>query len=196
MKLLLDFLPIVLFFVAFKMYDIYVATGVAIAASLLQIGYMLARRHKVEAMQWASLAIIAVFGGATLMLRDETFVKWKPTVLYLLMGLGLLVSRYGFGRNGIRSLMGKQLQLPDAIWDRANALWVLFFLVMAGLNLWVAYGFSTDTWVNFKMFGTTALTLVFIIGQALYLGRYSVQEQETIQGDGQPEPPPGPGKAD
>ena len=189
MKLILDFLPILLFFVAFKMYDIYVATGVAIAASVLQIGYMLMRRQKVEMMQWASLGIIAVFGGLTLVLRDETFIKWKPTVLYALFALGLLLSRYAFNKNGIQALMGKQVELPGAVWDRVNWLWVLFFLVMAVLNIWVASHFDTATWVNFKMFGTLGLTLVFIVLQALYIGKVSAESQTVAQG-AEPVTPP------
>jgi intracellular septation protein len=181
MKLLLDFLPIVLFFVAFKMYDIYVATAVAIAASVLQIGYLLLRRQKVEPMQWASLAIIVVFGGMTLLFKDETFIKWKPTVLYTLFALGLLVARYAFNKNAIKMMMGKQIDVPAPVWDRTNLLWVAFFVLMAVLNIFVAYRYSTDTWVNFKLYGTLGLTLVFIVGQALYLGRFSTEAQEVIQ---------------
>jgi intracellular septation protein len=181
MKIFLDFLPIILFFIAYKTHGIEVATGVAIAASILQICYMLLRKQKVETMQWASLGIICVFGGLTLWFHNATFIKLKPTVLYALFGLGLLVSRYGFGKNGIKALMGKQMQLPEPIWDRANFLWVAFFLFMSGLNTFVAFNYSEETWVNFKLFGTMGLTLVFIIGQALYLGKYSAQNQEIIQ---------------
>ena len=181
MKLLLDFLPIVLFFIAFKMFDIYVATKVAILASVLQIAYMLIRKQKVEPMQWASLVIIAIFGGMTLYFQDETFVKWKPTVLYALFGIALLVSRYGFSKNAMKLLMGKQIELPAPIWDRVNIAWVVFFFSMAVLNIWVANNFPTETWVNFKLFGTMGLTLVFIVGQAVYLGRHSSQTQETVQ---------------
>jgi intracellular septation protein len=181
MKIFLDFLPIILFFIAYKTHGIEVATGVAIVASVLQIGYMLIRKQKVETMQWASLAIIVIFGGLTLWLHNPTFIKLKPTVLYALFGLGLLVSRYAFAKNGIKALMGKQMQLPEPIWDRANLLWVVFFFFMSGLNTYVAFNFSEESWVNFKLFGTMGLTLVFIVAQALYLGRYSAMNQETIQ---------------
>ncbi len=184
MKIFLDFLPIILFFIAYKTHGIEVATAVAIAASVLQIGVMLLRKHKVETMQWASLAIILVFGGLTLWLHNPTFIKLKPTVLYALFGVGLLVSRYGFGKNGIKALMGKQMRLPEPIWDRANFLWVAFFFFMSGLNTFVAFNYSEESWVNFKLFGTMGLTLVFIVSQAVYLGKYSAQNQEIIQAPG------------
>jgi intracellular septation protein len=187
MKLFLDFLPIILFFIAYKTHGIYVATSVAIAASVLQIAYLLLRRQKVEPMQWAGLGIIAVFGGMTLAFQDETFIKWKPTVLYALFGLGLLVSRYALHKNGIKALMGKQLQLPELIWDRANLLWVVFFICMSALNLYVAYSYSTETWVNFKLFGTMGLTFAFIVAQALYLGRFSAQAQDVFQAKTDPD---------
>lgn len=172
MKLLLDFFPIVLFFAAFKIWDIYVATGVAIAATILQIGYLRYSTGKVEPMQWVSLGIIVVFGGATILAHDETFIKWKPTVLYWLMGGALAAGMLFFRKNLLKSLMGSQLQLPDAAWRAMNWSWIAFFAVMGVLNLWVAYNFDTDAWVNFKLFGGLGLMAVFVVGQALYLGRY------------------------
>ncbi len=176
MKLLFDLFPVVLFFVAYKASGIYVATAVAIVASIAQIGWLLVRGRRVEGMQWTSLAIIVLFGGMTLLLQDETFIKWKPTVLYGLFAVVLGGAQLVFGRNLIRSAMGKQIALPDAIWSRLNALWAAFFVLMAALNLYVAYRFPTDTWVNFKLFGTTGLTLAFVLAQALYVGRH-VQEE-------------------
>lgn len=175
MKMLTDFLPIALFFVAFKLYDIYVATGVAIAASVLQIVWLKATRQPVTGMQWASLAIICVFGGMTLLFHDETFIKWKPTVLYAAFAAALIAARYGFGRNLIQSLMGKQVTLPAPIWDRLNLAWSAFFVAMAIANVVIAYRLSTEAWVNFKLFGSLGLTIAFIIGQAVYLSRY-IQE--------------------
>ncbi len=177
MKLLFDLFPVVLFFIAYKVADIYVATAVAIVASIGQIGWLLLRGRRVEGMQWTSLAIIVVFGGMTLLLQDETFIKWKPTVLYGLFAL-VLVGAQLFGRNLIRSLMSQQIALPDPVWGRLNVLWVGFFVVMAALNLFVAYRFSTDIWVDFKLFGTTGLTLAFVLVQALYVGRH-VQEESS-----------------
>ncbi len=172
MKLLLDFLPIVLFFVAFKVYDIYVATGVAIAASLLQIAWMKLRGQRIEGMQWTSLAIICVFGGMTLLFHDETFIKWKPTVLYTAFAAALIAARYGFGRNLIQGVMGRQVSLEAPIWDRLNLAWAAFFAVMAVVNVFVAYRFTTETWVSFKLFGSLGLTILFIIAQAAYLSRH------------------------
>jgi len=177
MKLLFDLFPIILFFVVYKTVDIYAATGVAIAASIAQIGWLKLRGRLVEPMQWAGLAIIVVFGGLTLLWQDETFIKWKPTVLYGLFAAVLGVGRLFFGRDLIRSVMGAQLTLPDPVWTRLNLAWLLFFAAMAGLNLFVAYRFSTDIWVNFKLFGTLALTAAFVIAQAFYVSRF-IQEEK------------------
>ena len=172
MKLLLDFFPIILFFVAFKVWGIYAATGVAIAATILQIAYLRYKNGKVEPMQWVSLGVIVLFGGATLLAHSETFIKWKPTVLYWLMGSALLLGHLIFKKNLLRSVMGAQLQLPDPVWTKLNYAWVTFFACMGALNLWVAFNFDTDTWVNFKLFGGMGLMVVFVIGQALYMSRY------------------------
>lgn len=172
MKLLIDFFPIILFFAAFKLWDIYVATGVAIVATILQIVWLRVQHGKVEPMQWVSLGVIVVFGGATILAHSETFIKWKPTVLYLLMGGALAIGQVFFRKNLLKSLMGAQMELPDAAWRVMNWSWTGFFVFMAALNLWVAYTFDTDTWVNFKLFGGLGLMVVFVIGQALYLSRY------------------------
>ena len=172
MKLLIDFFPIILFFVAFKVWGIYAATAVAIAATVLQIAYLRIRNGRVEPMQWVSLGVIVLFGGATLLAESETFIKWKPTVLYWLMGGALLFGQLIFGKNLLRSVMGAQLQLPEAVWLKLNWAWTAFFAVMGALNLWIAFHFDTDTWVNFKLFGGMGLMLVFVIAQALYLSRY------------------------
>jgi intracellular septation protein len=176
MKLLFDLFPVLLFFVAYKVADIYVATGTAIVASIAQILWLKLRARPVEGMQWTSLAIIVVFGGMTLLLQDETFIKWKPTVLYGLFAVVLLGGRVFFGRDLIKAVMGKQITLPEPVWRRLGVAWVAFFAAMAVLNLLVAYRFSTDVWVNFKLFGTMGLTIAFVIAQALYLGRH-VQEE-------------------
>lgn len=172
MKFLFDFFPILLFFIAYKFYGIYVATGVAIVASFVQIGWVLARGRKVDTMMWASLAIIVVFGGATLLLHNETFIKWKPTVLYWLFAVILLGGAWLFNKNIIRSMMGKQMTLPDPVWAKLNLSWAGFFVVMGFANLYVAYNFSTDTWVNFKLFGSTAMMFVFVIAQSLMLSKH------------------------
>jgi intracellular septation protein len=183
MKLLLDFFPIVLFFVAFKVWDIYIATGVAIAATIAQIAWFRYSTGKVEPMQWLSLGIIVVFGGATILAHDETFIKWKPTVLYWLMGGTLAVGLLGFRKNLLKSVMGAQLELPETAWRAMTWSWVAFFAVMGVLNLWVAFNFDTATWVNFKLFGGLGLMAVFVVGQALYLGRYMKDGKEAGAGE-------------
>ena len=172
MKFLFDIFPVILFFVAYKVADIYIATAVAIGATFAQIGWVWLRKRKVDTMLWVSLVIIVVFGGATLALHDETFIKWKPTVLYWLFGVALVVADRMFGKNLIRAMMGTQIELPDPIWAKLNFSWCLFFIVMGVLNLYVAYSFSTDTWVNFKLFGGTGLMLVFVLAQAVVLSRF------------------------
>lgn len=179
MKLLIDFFPIILFFAAFKVWGIYTATGVAIAATVAQIAYLRMRHGKVEPMQWLSLGVIIVFGGATLLSHSETFIKWKPTVLYWLMGGALLIGQLVFRKNLIRSLMRTQMELPDTAWRAMNWGWTGFFAAMGFINLWVAYHFDTDTWVNFKLFGGIGLMFVFVIAQALYLSRFMKDDEST-----------------
>jgi intracellular septation protein len=177
MKFLFDLFPVILFFVAFKVAGIYAATSVAIAATFLQVGWLKLRGKKVEPMLWASLVIVGVFGGATLVLQDETFIKWKPTVLYWLFGIVLAVAALVFRRNLIRSMLSQQMQLPDAVWARLNLSWVGFFLFMGAANLYVAYNYSTDLWVNFKLFGGMGLMIVFVLLQAFFLARYVEEEK-------------------
>jgi intracellular septation protein len=183
MKLLFDLFPIILFFVAFKFGDIYIATAVAIAATFAQIGWVWFKHRKVDNMLWVSLALIVVFGGMTLILRDETFIKWKPTVLYWLFAVVLLVSATFFGKNLIRSMLAAQIDAPDHIWTRLNIAWAAFFAAMGGANLFVAMSFPTDIWVNFKLFGTMGLMLVFIVAQGLWLNRYITDPAEADQAD-------------
>ncbi len=178
MKFFFDLFPVILFFVAFKLQGIYVATAVAIAATFAQIGWMWMRHGKVDSMLWVSLAIIVVFGGATLLLHDESFIKWKPTVLYWLFGVSLLGAEIFFKKNLIRATMQGQITLPDPVWRKLNLSWVLFFALMGSANLYVAHNFSTEYWVNFKLFGGLGLMLVFVLLQALMLAKY-VEEKKT-----------------
>jgi len=177
MKFLFDLAPVLLFFVAFKLADIYVATAVAIATTFVQVAWLKLRGKRVDAMLWASLGIIVVFGGATLALQDETFIKWKPTVLYWLLGAVLGGAALMFRRNLIRAMLSEQVQLPDPVWNRLNWSWVGFFAFMGVLNLYVAYNYSTDLWVNFKLFGGMGLMLVFVVAQALLLARHVEDKQ-------------------
>jgi len=172
MKFLFDIFPVVLFFIAFKFSDIYVATAVAMGATFLQIGWVWLRHRKVDNMLWVSLAVIVVFGGATLLLQDETFIKWKPTVLYWLFAAVLAVAALAFRKNLIRAMMEAQVALPEVVWGKLLASWIAFFAMMGALNLIVAFNFSTDAWVNFKLFGGIGLMLVFIVLQGLMLARH------------------------
>jgi intracellular septation protein len=177
MKLLFDFFPIILFFIAFKLQGVYVATGVAIVASLGQIAWLRLRGRRIDPMLWVSTAIIVVLGSLTIWLHDERFIKWKPTVLYWLMSTVLAAGLLGFRKNLLKSLMGSQLELSDGAWRVACWSWIGFFAVMGVVNLWVAYHFDTDTWVNFKLFGGMGLMILFVIGQAVYLGRHMKTEE-------------------
>jgi len=178
MKLLLDFLPIAVFFAAFKLFDIWVATGVAIAATVAQIAWLRYSTGKVEPMQWLSLGVIVLFGGATLLAHNDTFIKWKPTVLYWLMGGALAVGQLVFRKNLLKSLMGAQMTLPDAAWRSLTWSWTTFFAAMGVINLWVAFHYDLDTWVNFKLFGGLGLMVLFVIGQAVYLSKYMKTETD------------------
>ena len=181
MKLLIDFFPIALFFAVFKLWGIYPATAVAIVATIVQSAYLRFNLGKVEPMQWVSLGVIVLFGGATLLAQDENFIKWKPTVLYWLMGAALVVGQLLLRKNFIKSLMGGQVQLPDHAWNTLNWAWSGFFAAMGGLNLWIAYHFDTDTWVNFKMFGGLGLMLLFILVQAVYMSRFMQEKPQDSQ---------------
>lgn len=178
MKFLFDIFPVLLFFAAFKLWGIYTATAVAIAATVAQVAWSWMRHRKVDNMLWVSLAIIVVFGGATLWLRDEAFIKWKPTVLYWMFAAILLVSALLFRKNLIRAMMEKQLTLPDAVWRRLNLSWAVFFAAMGAANLYVAFHFPTEFWVNFKLFGGIGLMVAFVIAQGLMLSRYVESEEK------------------
>lgn len=172
MKFLFDFFPILLFFIAYKVFDIYTATAVAIAASFIQVGWFWIKHRRVEKMMIITLLMVTVLGGATLILQDETFIKWKPSVVNWLFGVAFLGSQFIGKKPIIQRMMEASVELPQKIWGRLNIAWSLFFISMGFLNLYIAYHFDTDTWVNFKMFGMIGLTFVFIIGQGFFLGRY------------------------
>ncbi len=177
MKFLFDFFPVALFFVAIQIWDIFVATAVAIAASVAQVAWLLVRRKQVAPMAWASLAIIVVFGGLTLYLRDKTFILWKPTVLYWLFG-AVLAGGGLLGRNLIRSLLSDQMALPERVWARLNWSWVGFFAFMGVANLYVAFNYSEKIWATFKLFGGMGLMLAFVVAQSLFLAKYMHDEPQ------------------
>ncbi len=182
MQIFLEYAPIILFFAAYKLKDIYFATGVAIVASVLAIAYTWFSTKKVSPMQWLSLGIIVVFGGATLLLHDETFIKWKPTALYAAFGVTLLVGKLFFKRDWI-SVLFKQAQIdaPVAVWNRLTWAWVLFFAFMAALNGYVATHFSLDAWVNFKVWWAMGLFFAFIIANVAVLAKYMQDDEPDDQ---------------
>lgn len=175
MQLLADYFPLLLFFIAFKLEGIYVATGVAIVASIAQIAYF-KYRGRVSAIHWLSLAIIAIFGGATLLLQDETFIKWKPTVLYGMFGAVLAIGKLAFGRDLIAYVL-KDVTLPAPVWSSVTWSWIGFFAAMAVANWYVAFNFTTDTWVNFKVWGGIGLFLAFALAQGVWLSRHLTEER-------------------
>jgi intracellular septation protein len=202
MKILFDFLPIALFFGMFKYSEghkdwaastatdwlgfmvsggvvgpaeapVLLATVVVIIATLAQILWLKASGKKIDTMLWVSLGLVTVLGSATIYFHSENFIKWKPTVLYWVMGGALLFGQLVLKKNGIKSIMGGQMSLPDSAWRVANYSWVGFFTFMGFLNLWVAFNFSTSTWVNFKLFGGLGLMVLFVLVQAIYLNKYA-----------------------
>jgi intracellular septation protein len=206
MKVLFDLFPVLLFFAAYtaakrapdtasamvssllgalgagasisaEQGPILLATAVAIVATICQVGWLLLRKRKVDAMLWISLAIIVVMGGATLLLRDPTFITWKPTVLFWAFAVVLLGADLLLSKNMIRSMMQGQMSLPDVVWTRLNLSWVLFFAVMGVANLYVAYNYSESTWVNFKLFGGIGLMVVFVVIQGVMLSRFLEGEE-------------------
>ena len=179
MKMLFDMFPVILFFVAYQVAGIYVATATAMVASVAQVAWAWFRHGKVDKMLWVSLAVIVVFGGATLLFKDKTFIQWKPTVLYWIFGTVLAVAGFVFKKNLVRSMMEHQVSLPNEIWTRLLASWIAFFAVMGVLNLYVAYTFSEQAWVNFKLFGGLGLMLVFVVLQALLLAKHVQDKNES-----------------
>ena len=172
MKLLFDFLPLILFFAAFKLYDIWVATGVIMVATLAQVAYSKLRHKKVEKMHLWVLGVVIVLGGLTLLFGDERFLKWKPTIVNWAFAVVFLGSQFIGERSITERIMGGQIQVPGSVWTRVNLMWVAFFVLSGVANLYVAYSYSTEIWVDFKVFGLLGATFVFVILQALYLARY------------------------
>ena len=207
MKFLLDLLPLILFFVTFKVADsnadaaarfasehfgflvsggmvgpneapVLLATMVVIVATLVQIVVLVAMRRKVDTMLWVTFALVAVLGGATVWFHDATFIKWKPSVLYWVMAVVFWAAPLFFGRNLLQSMLGAQVSLPPASWNRLNLAWAVFFALMGFVNLWVAYHYSTSTWASFKVFGLTGLMLVFLVAQGFWLSRQPLADDD------------------
>lgn len=176
MKLLFDLFPVILFFIAYKFFGIYTATAVAMLATIAQIIYCKIKHGAVDNMLIISGVLIVVFGGATLFLKDPKFIQWKPTILYWLFGAVLLGAQFFYKKNPMRALMEKQVSLPDTVWTTLNIAWAVLFIFLGCLNLYVAFNYSEDTWVNFKLFGITGIMFVFIIAQTLLLTKHLPKE--------------------
>ncbi len=202
MKLLFDVFPVILFFVFFKFGNshpetadailayfhivlpatikpaIFLATLVSIFATTFQIIWTKLRHGKVDTMLWISFFVIVVLGGATLIFHNDTFIRWKPTVLYWLFSLALIGSNLVFKKNLIRSALNHKIALPVRIWNLLNLSWGMFFLALGFINLYIAYNYPIETWVNFKLFGFTALMLIFVVGQSAWLSKYMNEDKE------------------
>lgn len=176
MKLFLDFLPVLLFFVVYRASDIYWATGTLIAATVVQVAATYVRRRRVERLHLITLGAVLVLGGATVILRDKTFIQWKPTVAYWLLAVAFLGSQFIGERPLAQRMLEKAIDCPANVWRRLNGCWVLFFIAVGTLNVYVFKHYSESAWVNFKLFGLLGLTFVFVVAQALYLGRYATDE--------------------
>lgn len=172
MKFLFDYFPIICFFVAYKLWGIYVATAVAIVTSGLQVAVYWIRFRKFEKLHVITFFFILVLGGSTLIFHKPIFIKWKPTIVYWIFTIVLLVSQFLTKKPIIHRMLKDKISLPQKVWDRLNLSWAIFFLVLGAINLYVLYHFDTNAWVNFKLFGTLGLMLVFIIAQAVYVGRH------------------------
>lgn len=185
MKFLFDIFPLIIFFGAFKFFDIYVATGAAIIATFVQVGVFWFQHRRFETMHLITLAVITVFGGMTIFLQDDAFIKWKPTIInwaFAVILLGMMTRE----KTALEYLMGSQISLPKAIWRKTNAAWAVFFIVVGFLNLYVAFYYNlgadeatrTATWVNFKVFGLMGLTLVFTIAQMMFIAKHIEPKEE------------------
>jgi intracellular septation protein len=173
MKLLLDFLPVIIFFIVYKSTDdIILATAILIPATLLQILYTWIKTHKIEMIQLVTLGLVVVLGGATIIFQDKTFIQWKPTVVTWLFAVAFLGSQFIGDKTIIQRLMAGAIEMPAQAWKQLNIAWIVFYLLLGAINLYVAYTMSEETWVNFKLFGMLGLTVVFILLQGFYISKH------------------------
>ena len=187
MKLLADFLPVILFFVAYKVADIYVATGVAIVAAIVHISYLKLSKQRIKPVHWIALVFILVFGSLTIILKDEYWIKVKWTLYYGLMS-GLILIATFMDKNPIRAVLGSEIELPAEAWKRFSYSWGWFFLVLAGLNHYFASTLSLDAWVSVKVIGGTVLMIAFIVGQGFWLAKYFPDDEPSAIPSPQPSP--------
>lgn len=178
MKQLFEFIPVILFFITFKVYNIYVATAVVIATTAIQVAFTWFKYKKVEVMQWITLGLILVMGGLTLYLQDEQFIKWKLTIIEWLFGLAFLGSQFLSKKPFVERIMGANLELPSFVWKRLNLMWAAFFISIGFINLYVMQHYNTDDWVTFKTFGVSGLMVVFIFVQIIFIYKYIPKTEE------------------
>lgn len=176
MRILFDFFPILIFFIAYKFFGIFVATALTMAASLVQVSCYWLKHRKFETMHIITLIMVLLFGGSTLWLHNDLFIKWKPTAIYWIFALALLLSQFIGKKPIIQHLLASKVELPSKIWQHLNLSWVIFFTLMGLANVYVLYHFSTNAWVNFKLFGCFGLTLGFLIIQAIYMAKHINRE--------------------
>lgn len=172
MKFLFDYFPIIAFFISYKIWNIYIATGITMAASLLQVAIYWLKHRRFEKFHIITMIFILVLGSATLLFHNDIFIKWKPTIVYWIFSIVLLGSQFIGAKSLIHRMLDEKIALPLRIWSRVNLSWALFFIFLGALNLFVVYHYSTNAWVNFKLFGTLGLMVIFIFGQALYMSRH------------------------
>lgn len=186
MKFLFDYFPIICFFIAYKFYGIYIATAVTMVASFLQVSYFWLKHRRFEKLHWITLALVLILGGSTLIFHKEIFIKWKPSIIYWLFTIILVITQLFGSKPLLHRMLGDKIIIPDKIWSRLNMSWAIFFLFLGILNLYVVYNFNTNSWVNFKLFGTLGLILIFAVAQAFYMARYmednkKLSNKKTIQ---------------
>lgn len=172
MKFLFDYFPIIVFFVAYKLWGIYIATAITMGASLVQVGVYWLIHRRFEKFHIITMAFILVLGSFTLIFHKAIFIKWKPTIVYWIFSIVLIGSHFIGSKSLIHRMLHEKISLPQKVWNRINMSWAIFFLLLGCANLYVVYHYDTNTWVNFKLFGTLILMLVFIFGQALYMSKH------------------------
>jgi intracellular septation protein len=177
MKQLIDFLPLLVFFALFKLYDVYIATGALIAATFLQLVITYVMTKKVEKMQVIMFGVVALFGSLTIFLHNDNFIKWKVTIVYLIFSLAIGVSHL-MGKSLIKNMLGKELTLPDSVWGKISWAWVAFFLLCSAANIYVAFNLPLDVWVNFKVFGLLIATLIFTVLTGIYIYKHMDKSEE------------------
>lgn len=179
MKFLFDYFPIICFFIAYKLYGIFVATAVTMAASLIQVSFFWLKNRRFEKTHIITLVLVMLLGGSTLIFHKEIFIKWKPSIIYWLFSVLLVGSQFIGEKPVIQRMLGDKISVPAKIWSRLNMMWAIFFALLGVLNLYVVYHFNTNSWVNFKLFGTLGITLVFVVIQAIYMSRYVEEEEKS-----------------